>query len=162
MKTEKIRKILKRFKIFCKRRGWEISENDDWVKIEEEYHNFIWIRNIHPSSFQKITANGKCVVREGLSYRVAKTSYTAWLFCETPPEILLETISENSEFLAKTAIYDLEHVLGGKRLVYKYNFTDSTVFENFENFLKEELKIKIKPILESEMSSEKPEVAQVA
>lgn len=158
----KIREILKGFKGLCKFHGWKTSEKDDWIETENGYHNFLWTRGIHPSSFKRITASRKCVVREGLSYRVVEASYTAWLFSEPPSETLVNTISRNSDFSKRVALYNLSPVLEGKNLGFKLNSTDSPVFREFEKFLKKELKVELKPIFNPEIDSRQHAVAKPA
>lgn len=143
----RICQILNSFKEFCKIHGWKISENEDWIKVNDKYHNFLWIRNIHLSSFRSILANRKCIVREGLSYRVIEASYTAWLLSEKPLKILVKEISENPTLHNRVALYDLSPILEGKNLCMKMNYTDSLVFQEFENFLKDQLKVKLKTLL---------------
>jgi len=143
MRVSKVWEILKKFKDFCKFRGWKTSESEDWIEIDEKYHNFLWARNIHPSSFTNIAKNRKCVVREGLSYHVVEASYTAWLFPEAPSETCIKAIFENPDFQKRIALYDLSPLLEGKDLCVKLNHTDSPVFHEFENFLKKELKVKL-------------------
>jgi len=165
MKMPKIWEIMKEFKNSCKGRGWRTSEGEDWVEINGEYHNFLWTRDIHPSSFKKIVANGKCVVCEGLSYRVAQASCTAWLFSEKPSEALVKTILENPGLSGKIAIYDLSPLLAGKNLCVKLNHTGSPVFQEFENFLANEMKAKLKPLPSfsgPEVNSDDFEIAQLA
>jgi hypothetical protein len=146
MKMPRIWQILKSFKDFCRLHGWKISENEDWIEVNNKYHNFLWIRNVHPSSFRSILANRKCIVREGLSYHVIEASYTAWLLSEKPSEILVREISENSSLHNRIALYDLSPILEGKNLCMKMNYTDSPVFQAFENFLKNRLKVKLKTL----------------
>ncbi|NWG10785.1 hypothetical protein HXY33_03415 [Candidatus Bathyarchaeota archaeon] len=138
--------ILKKFKEACKFRGWRISENEDWVETDNQYHNFLWTKDIHPSSFRKIVSNGKCIVREGLSYKVVSASYTAWLFSETPFESVVRAVFENPGFAERIALYDMSPLLQGKNLCIKLNSTDSCVFQEFERFLKSELKVKLKSL----------------
>jgi hypothetical protein len=142
----KVWEILKKFKELCRVRGWKTSESEDWVETDEKYNMFLWARNIHPSSFKRVVSNRKCIVQEGLSYRVVDASYTAWLFSETPPETLFKTVFENPDFSERIALYDLSPVLEGKNLCVKLNQTDSPVFEEFERFLRDELKVKFKPL----------------
>lgn len=158
----KIREILKRFENLCRLQGWKVSEKDDWIKTEKGYHNFLWTRSIHPSSFKSITRNRKCVVREGLSYRVVQASYTAWLFSEAPSETLIKSVCENPDFSKRTALYNLNPILEGKSFGYKLNSTDSHVFQEFENFLKKKLKVELKTMLESETDSSKQAMAKAA
>ena len=144
MKTSKVWDILRKFKETCKFRGWKTSENEDWVEIGEKYHNFLLTRNVHPSSFKIIATNRKCVVQEGLFYRVVEAAYTAWLFSETPSEHLVNLVFEDPDFSKRIALYDLSPLLEGKNVCTKLNYTDSLVFNEFENFLKRELKVKLK------------------
>jgi len=150
MKMPRVWEILKKFKDLCRCRGWKTSENEDWIEIDDTYHNFLWARDVHPSSFKRIASNKKCVVQEGLSYHVVEASYTAWLFSETPSEALVKTIFESPEFSQKVALYDLSPFLEGKNTCVKLNYTDSPVFQEFESFLKNEFKVKLKPISASE------------
>jgi len=154
--------ILKKFKDCCRFRGWKTSESEDWVEIDDKYHNFLWARDIHPSSFERIVSNRKCIVREGLSYRVVEASYTACLLSETPSETLVKTIFENPDFSRRIALYDLSPLFQGKNLCVKLNYTDSSVFQEFESFLKEQLKVKLKPLSSSEVNSENYTLAELA
>ncbi len=137
--------ILKNFKDLCNHHGWKTTENDDWIKINDVYHNFLCTRYVYPSSFKKITLNKKCVIRDDFSYQVVEPSYTAWLFSEAPSKNLVETIFENPDFSSKIALYDLSPLLEGKKHCVTLNHTDSSVFQEFEQFLKNEFKIKLKP-----------------
>jgi hypothetical protein len=146
MKVSKLWEILGRFKNFCSGKGWKISQTDDWVETDEQYHNFLWAREVNPESFKKIASYKKCVVRDGLSYHVVHAAYTAWLFPETPPDCLIRTVRENPDFSKRIALYDLSRLAEGKNLCAKLNSTDSCVFRGFEDFLKDELKVKMQPI----------------
>lgn len=162
MKMPKIWEILKKFKDLCKFRGWKTSESEDWIEIDDKYHNFLWTRNVPLSSFKSIVSNRRCVVREGLSYHVVEASYTAWLFSETPSETLVKTIFENPDFSKRIALYDLSPLLEGKNLCIKLNHTDSPVFQEFESFLKNELKAKLKPLSNPEFNTENYTMAELA
>ncbi len=146
MNISKVWEILRKFKNICNFHGWRTSESEDWIKFGDEYHSFLWARDVHPSSFKRIVSNRKCVVREGLSYQVVEASYTAWLFSETPSESLVKTIFEDPGYSEKIALYDLSPLLNGKSMCVKLNNTNSPVFQEFEHFLKDELKIKLKPL----------------
>jgi hypothetical protein len=146
MKMPKVWEILRKFKDVCKIHGWKTAESEDWIEIDDKYNSFLCARDIHLSSFKRIASNRKCVVREGLSYRIVEASYTAWLFSETPSETLVKTIFENPDFSERIALYDLSPLLEGKNLCVKLNHTDSPVFQEFERFLRNELKVKFKPI----------------
>lgn len=136
--------ILNRFKDFCQSMGWKISKYEDWVMTDDKYHSFLWARKIHPSTFRKVAMNHRCAIREGVSYQVVKTAYTAWLFPEKPPKMLMKTVMDNEELLKGTAVYDLSSVYDGKPICWKLNKTDSVVFREFERFLQENCGIKVK------------------
>jgi hypothetical protein len=141
----KIWELLKNFKDFCKSRGWEISEHEDWVKTNDDYHNLLWIRTIHPSTFEKVALNQKCAIRQGLSYRVVDVAYTAWVFPQTPPEELMQRVLNNPELSAKIAIYDLSWAYEGRPVCVKLNMTESQVFREFEDFLEDRCGVELKP-----------------
>jgi hypothetical protein len=146
MVISKVWEILGKFKLFCQRRGWKTSESEDWVETEDNYHNFLWARDVHPSSFKRIALDKKCVVREGTAYHVVQAAYTAWLFSQTPSEELVRTICDNPAFSKSVALYDLSQVAKGKNLCARLNNTGSQVFREFENFLKNELNVRVKPL----------------
>jgi len=146
LKMPKVWEIIENFKSLCRSRGWKTSDDEDWIEIDDKYHNFLSTKEIPISSFKRIAHNGKCVVREGLSYRVVRASYSAWLFSESPPEALTKTMCENPEFANRIALYDLSPLLEGKSLCAKMNHTDSPVFQEFEAFLQNELKVKLEPL----------------
>jgi len=143
MKVSQVLEILRKFKELCKLRGWRTTESEDWIETENEYHSFLWAKSVHPSSFKSIVINRKCVVREGLSYRVVKASYIAWLFSETPPENLVNIFLENPDFSKKVALYDLSPIMKGENACLKLNHTDSPVFREFERFLESEFGVKL-------------------
>jgi hypothetical protein len=146
MRISKVWEILNKFKLSCKRHGWKTCESEDWVETDDNYHNFLWTREVHPSSFRRIVLDKKCVVREGMSYRVVEAAYTAWLFSQTPSEELVKTVRESPLFSKRIALYDLSQVIDGKNLCAKLNKTDSHVFQEFEDFLQYELKVKVEPL----------------
>lgn len=146
MKMSKIWEILNSFKRFCKLMGWRTSESEDWVELNDEYHNFLWTRHVTPSSFKAIISNRKCVVRKGLFYSVVEPSHLAWLFSEVPSEDLVRTVFENPDFSRRIAIFDMSPLLEGRNLCNKLNNTDSPVFQQFEAFLQSELKVKVEPL----------------
>lgn len=67
----------------------------------------------------------------------------AWVFSETPPESLLNFFLENRDFSKRVALYDLSPLAEGRNTCVKLNFTGSPVFQEFENFLEKEFRVKI-------------------
>lgn len=138
--------LLDLFKEQCQLKMWKISKPEDWIKTsDDKYHNFLCIQTVHPSTFEKICANRKIAIREGISYRVRDVSYTAWLFLKSPPENLMESAKKDPELLRRNAIYDLSWTYNGKPFCLKLNETDSMVFKEFERFLEKELGVEVKP-----------------
>ena len=146
MKMIRVWEILSRFKHFCKHHGWKTSESEDWVEINQGYHNFLWTKNVHVSSFRRLISNRKCIVREGLSYHVVEPTCTAWLFSEAPPKDIVRSVVENPSFSSKIALYDLSHLLDGKNRCIRLNNTGSPVFQEFENFLQNEFNVKLEAL----------------
>lgn len=143
----KIWNIIDSFKEQCRLCSWETSETEDWVKTEDgKYHNFLWMRTIHPSTFEKITSNCKCGVCRYVSYEVVDIAYMAWLFQERPPEFILSKVKENPELSEKMALFDLSCAYLGEKTCKKFNKTDSRVFIEFEKFLEDELNLELKSV----------------
>jgi hypothetical protein len=139
--------LIESFKERCRLNGWETCETEDWVKTEDgKYHNFLWTRTIHPSTFERIATNHRCGIRRGNHYEVVDISHTGWLFKESPPDYLISWIKENPERSEKTAIFDLSCVYMGKNVCRKINETESSVLKEFEKFLKKEWNIEFKPV----------------
>jgi len=146
MPVPRVSELVCLFKRECESRGWETSQHEDWVKVGNEYHNFLWTRMVRPTTFKKIVEEHKCAIRQGTSYRVVDVDYTAWLFSETPPEELLQMTEENPELFRRTAIYDLSWINSEKPICLKLNQTDSRVFQEFESFLEKNWGVKFKPV----------------
>jgi len=144
-----LREIIQCFKKECESKGWKASEHEDWVKIDNEYHNFLWIRTIHPSSLKQIAEAHKCAIKEGISYRVVDITYTALLLTDPPTDQLIQVIVENPAIAKKTAIYDLSCGHLDKTTCLKLNKTDSKVFLEFESFLQKKLGVDCRPIPEA-------------
>ena len=142
----KVWELLDSFKGQCQLRGWKTSEHEDWVKIDDEYHNFLWTQTVHLSTFKRIAVNHKCAIRKGVSYQVVDVFCTAWLFPQGPPEGLVQTVKEDPELSRRTAIYDLSWIYAGKPLCLKLNETKSMVFQEFERFMKKKWGVEIRPV----------------
>jgi hypothetical protein len=144
MKVSQIWQILDCFKNLCCNRGWKTSQTEDWIETNMQYHNFLWVREIHPESFKRIVSSRKCVVHDGLAYRVVPAAYTAWLFPATIPDSLIKIVRENPDYFKRIALYDLSQLTEGTNLCVRLNSTDSCVFREFEDFLKNQLKVRIR------------------
>jgi len=97
-----------------------------------------------------------------LCYSVVEASYTAWLFSETPSEDLTRAIFENPDVFKQVALYDLSPLLEGKNMCVKLNHTDSPIFQEFEQFLKSNLKVTLKTIMIPEITTDNFTIAELA
>ena len=141
----KIWEIVKRFKRRCQSKGWRVIEREDIIKKNGEFHNILWIRKIHPSTFKSVASKEISTIQEGTSYRPIDVAYNAWI-CTTPlSNSLKQTIARNPELLKRNAIYNLGKICA-KGAKEKLNKTDSEVFQEFESFLKDEFQSELNPI----------------
>ena len=136
MATPRVWELIRCFKGECGPLGWKTSEHEDWIYADNKYHNFLWTRSIHPSTFRKLAKSSKCAVREGVSYRVVETAYTAWLFSESPPEEIMKAVIGDPDLARTTAVYHFDATCPDKLTCLRLNSTRSRVFKEFENFLK--------------------------
>ncbi len=134
----KVWDLIEQFKYKCRLKGWWVSDHEDVVHANGEYHNFLGVRRVHPNTFKSVATNHYCPIREGLSYRTVNVSYRAWVFSEHPSENLVKIIAKNPSLLKSTALYDLSEAYGGKPVCLKINETRSVVFHEFEVFLERE------------------------
>lgn len=143
--SRKIWEIVKRFKRRCKSKGWRVIEREDIIKRNGEFHNILWVRKIHPSTFKSVAAKETSTVQEGTSYRPIDVAYNAWI-CTTPlSNSLKQIIARNPKFLRRNAIYNLGKIRT-KGATEKLNKTGTEVFQEFESFLKDELQSELSPI----------------
>jgi len=129
--------IVEKFKLICLKRRWKTSEHHDMVNAEGKYNYLIWTRRIHLDTFKKVSANSNQFIREGDSYKKVNISYLAWISQETVSENVWENLLKNPSLLSKVALYDISPIYEGQHTCLKINETESTVFQEFERFLKE-------------------------
>ena len=146
MPVPKLSELIYTFKQECESRGWETSEHEDWVKVNNEYHNFLWARTVHPGTFKKIAEEHKCAVRRGADYEVVNVNYIAWLFSETPPHEIMWETEENPELLKCTAIYDMSWANSEDSVCVRVNQTHSQVFRAFESFLESKWGVRFRSV----------------
>lgn len=149
MAVHRLWELVQGFKRECRSKGWKTSEHEDWVRMESEYHNFLWTRTINPSTFRKIAEARKFAIREGVAYQVIDVAYTAWLLSEPLTDELIETIVENPTIAQRTALYDLSWLHSNKLICLKLNKTDSEVFREFESFLEKKWGVELRPVKEA-------------
>ncbi len=146
MKTiRKIREVVTRFKRRCQLKGWRVIEREDVIKRNERFHNIMWTRKIHPSTFNSVAADKTTIIQEGVSYRPIDVSYNAWISATPLPASLKQMIAKNPKLLNRNAVYDLSKI-STKGTAEKLNKTSSKVFQEFESFLKDEFQFELNPI----------------
>ena len=144
LSVPRIWELLKRFKESCERKGWRSEEEEDWIRLGHEFHDFVWVKNVQPSTFRRVMQNPRCTIHDGLSYRVVNASYVAWLFQESPLDAVFQAILNDPKLRSRTALYDFSQVYQGNPTCLKLNATGSQVFGEFERFLLENLGITFK------------------
>lgn len=137
--------LLERFKTHCQFEGWKICGNEDLVNVSDEYHYFVWIQHNHPGTFRRVVASEKRIpLREYSSYRLVNISYLAWISSEPLGNDDLKLFSEIPGLAKRIAVYDLNFNNGEKPICSIIDETDSVVFKEFESFLAQEFKMKLK------------------
>ncbi len=141
MSIPNILEMIDSFMNRCRLKGWEIIENETVVKSEGEYHNLIWIRELHPPTFERVAEYDEVAISDGAAYKTLETSYTAWICFKTSCESLMQIMTQKPELLRRNAVYDLSQAFINRTCV-KLNETASEVFHDFERFLLDDLRIK--------------------
>ena len=113
--VRKILEIVVRFMRRCRSKGWRVIERDDIIKKNDEFHNILWTRKIHPSTFKSVGAKETCAIQEDTSYHTIDVSYNAWICAAPLSEPLKHTIAKNPEILKRNALYDLVKFLQRKQ-----------------------------------------------
>lgn len=143
LRIPRVWELLNNFKDWCRRKGWRSSEEEDWIRLDHEYHDFVWAKSVQLSTFRKVTQNPKCTVSDGFSYRVVNASYIAWLFQQSPSDDFIQILMDDPRLCSRTALYDLSQVYQGNPVCMKLNATKSQVFKEFERFLSENLGVTV-------------------
>jgi len=134
--------LIDRFMECCRSKRWNVYKNEDLIDAENEYHKFIWVHHLHPSTFKRVVLNPLCPIREGASYRIVRVSYTAWILPETPSKSIWQMVKEAPNLSRTVALYDLSWAYREKPMCLKLNETESTVLQEFERFLNAEYGIR--------------------
>ncbi|MGD6810256.1 MAG: hypothetical protein ACQCN3_11210 [Candidatus Bathyarchaeia archaeon] len=155
--------LLRLFKTECPTNGWETSDTEEWIKADDGYHALFCTRpSVNIYSLMKIAERSKCLVVEGGAYRVVDAAYTAWLLPETSEYMqqeLVQAVAKNPQ-LAKTALYCFHMSYIGILECSARNVTNSKVFKQFENFLKDKIGINLKPLRSRKALKEKQQMLE--
>ncbi|MEM1602117.1 MAG: hypothetical protein QXS10_06750 [Candidatus Bathyarchaeia archaeon] len=138
VKVPRVWDLISQFKIRCREKGWWVSEYEDVVNVNGEYHCLFGVRKVYPKTFKSVVTHHCTPIRDGASYRIVNVSYMAWIFQEYLPESLVLIVMEDPRLLKTTALYDLSETYSGKPIYLRLNETGSVVFQEFERFLKAE------------------------
>jgi len=138
--------LVARFADDCRQHGWKVYENEDLIEAENEFHKFIWVNHLQTSTFKYIVTNPLCSIREGISYKIVKLSYVAWILPEALPMSIWQMVKESPSLSRNVALYGLSWSYGRKQTCLNLNKTESLVFKKFERFLNAEYGIKLVPL----------------
>jgi len=122
-----------------------VTEREDIIQKSGEVNNFLWTREIRPSTFKSIAPCKTTAIQEGKAYHPIDVSYNAWITATPLSDALKHTITTNPTLLTRNAIFDLSKTpTGGKAKML--NKTDSRLFKEFEAFLRDEFHFSLKPV----------------
>ncbi|MGD6810872.1 MAG: hypothetical protein ACQCN3_14335 [Candidatus Bathyarchaeia archaeon] len=156
--------LLRLFKTECQTKGWQASETEEWVKADDGYHALFCTRpSVNIYSLMKIAERSKCLVIEGGSYRVADAAYTAWLLPEISEHMqkeLVQAIAKNLQLAKKTALYFFHKSNAEALECLPVNGTDSKVFRQFEEFLKDKMGINLKQFSARKVPKERQQMLE--
>ncbi len=141
----KLIELVKRFERRCRLKDCKVIGREDVIEKNKEFHNILWSREIHPSTFKRIGTSEKVAIQDFPSYRQIEISYNTWV-CSSPlSDRVKKIVAMNPKLLQRNAIYDLSKIQEQKT-VKKLNKTDSKICKDFESFLKEEYGLEVEPI----------------
>jgi CRISPR/Cas system-associated endonuclease/helicase Cas3 len=130
----------------CRKKGWSVGEYQDFVEKDGEYRVFFLIKNIFPR-LREIFTDDKWSIFEETSQKTRSVKYRAFIFEEKPPNELVKILKEDSALSGNVAIYYLSQLTNDEIICEAWNATGDSVFEEFEEFLKKDLRTNLKPMM---------------
>jgi hypothetical protein len=129
--------LLYTFREHHQSKAWKYYNNGTVVETNDEYHRFIWTRQLHIHTFRNLIHNPSCTICIHKTYMYTHPTYTAWILTEPPrADVWLYLIQDAPELLPHVAIYDLSQIYSeGSTSCLTINKTQSAVFNAFEQFL---------------------------
>jgi len=138
--------LLDRFMSHCRKKGWSVGEYQDFVEKDGEYRVFFFIKRIFPR-LREIFTEDKWSIFEENSHKSSSVKYRAFIFEEKPPNELVKTLKEDPTLSRNIAIYYLSQLNNDQIICEAWNSTGDSVFDEFEEFLKKELRTTLKQII---------------
>jgi hypothetical protein len=76
----------------CRKKGWSVSEYQDFVETDGEYRVFFLIKKIFPR-LREIFTEDKWSIFEETSHKTSLIKYRAFIFEKKPPNELVKTLN---------------------------------------------------------------------
>lgn len=139
-------RLIESFSEHCREIGWICGEFSDFVKYENKYYCFVWIRSSYQRNILEILTDSRCSILENGEYCVRKYDYKALIFPEPPPSSLIRALVRNLELAKRFAIYDISSLNNRKSIVKRFNETETPVYQAFEDFLQRTYRVTFVPL----------------
>jgi hypothetical protein len=150
----KIWEVVDKFEDWAyQKKDWKVIKGYDLIKEKNEYYKFIWTSNFHTDTFKKILSIQSCSLGNHRSYKSVKPSFLVWILNETPKPVVWGLIKEAPCLSKRVAIYAINTSFGEIPHCLKLNETHTNVLDDFENFLKTELGIRVKVYFKNKLES---------
>ena len=148
----KIWEVVNKFEDWaCQRKDYKVIRSCDLIQEKGEYYKFMWTPNFRTETFKKILSKQSCSLGNHLSYKTVKPSYMVWILNETPKALVWELIKKTPCLSKRVAIYAIHTLFGEMPTCLKLNETHTNVLDDFENFLKTELGVRVKVYLKNKL-----------
>jgi len=145
METE-IPECIKEFTEHCRRsKYWKTYENQELVQTESGFHKIVWMQEPQARFFENSIKYPLSVIRDGISYRTVRNSFTAFVSLEALSVAVQLFFEESPSLSSWVALYDLSGVTKHSSVCSRTNLTKSEVFQEFERFLSSFYGIRFKP-----------------
>jgi len=116
--------------------GWITGEFLDFVKHEDKYYCFVWVKSSFQERIPEILMDDRSSILEEGNYGVRRLHYKALIFQDPPPSSLVNTVARNRQLAERVAIYDLSPLYRGEEVCRRLNETGTSVYNEFEGFLR--------------------------
>jgi len=120
----------------CREMGWITGEFLDFVKHEDKYYCFVWVKSSYQGRIPEILMDDRSSILEEGGYGVRRLHFKALIFQEPPPSSVVSAVAGNSELSDRVAIYDLSPLYKGEEVCKCLNETGTLVYQEFEDFLR--------------------------
>lgn len=120
----------------CREMGWITGEFLDFVKHDDKYYCFVWVKSSYQERIPEILMDNRSSILEEGGYGIRRLNYRALIFQDPPPPSLVSTVAGNSRLSERVAVYDLSPLYRGDEVCRCLNGTGTLVYHEFEDFLR--------------------------